>query len=279
MSKPFSPVINFDEFSSHRSLKLKIRGVFRNAAILTKSFGRSPSHSNNWIRFPYYHHVFNDERRDFSRQLKYMRQFGEFISLDDAVQMLASNNPISGRYFCITFDDGFKNCLTNAVPILTEFGICAAFFLPTKYIGLDADQNQEVLLGFFNHGETLIEFLSWDDCRKMSDLGMILGSHTVNHCRLSQLDEGQVSTELADSKNMIEAQLNQSCEHFCSPFGIPGLDFIRDRDPAFVKKAGYRSMLTTERGSMGQGDTPFAIRRDHILAGWGDYQLRYFLSL
>ena len=273
-----TPVKTYYDFFSHQSISGRWRNNARDLAVYMLSLGRSINRTTGWIRFPYYHHVFDDERAGFARQLDYIKQFGDFISLSNAVDMLVSGRPIDGRYFCITFDDGFKNNLINAVPILVDQGVSAAFFLTTGYIGSSIDKERDHLLKFFNHGRTLIEFLNWDDCRLIIAAGMEIGSHTVHHARLSLLDDDAVRKELATSKKVIEENLGQPCVHFCAPFGIPITDFNPERDPRLAHDAGYRCMLTTKRGPMLAGSDVFRICRDHILANWGNHQLRYFLS-
>ena len=269
------PVRNFADFGNAG----RLRGLARDAAVLALSMGRNIGATSGWVRFPYYHHVFDDERHGFARQLDYLRRFGDFISLDDVVSLLQSGEAIDGRYFCITFDDGFKNNLTNAVPILLDKGAPTAFFLAVGYIGLDVEKDRDNLLGFFDHGQTLMEFLDWHDCRKMTEAGMTIGSHTVNHARMADLNSAAAESELAHSKQIIEENLGRPCKHFCTPFGIPGRDFNIERDPGLAKQAGFKSMLTTERGATRQGDNPYRVCRDHTLANWGNHQLRYFLSL
>ncbi|MCH7832759.1 MAG: polysaccharide deacetylase family protein [Proteobacteria bacterium] len=129
------PVRTYRDFIAGQSLAAKARGLARDAALRALSLGRSPESTSGWIRFPFYHHVFDDERKDFGRQLDFMAGLGDFIGLDDAVAMLAAGSPIDGRYFCITFDDGFKNWHTNALPVLLDKKAPAAFFLVTGYIG------------------------------------------------------------------------------------------------------------------------------------------------
>jgi len=273
------PVRTYADFSSHSGGGGRIRAMARDGAVLALSIGRNIKRTSGWIRFPYYHHVFDDERHGFARQLDYLRGFGDFISLDDVVGLLDSGEAIDGRYFCITFDDGFKNCLSNGVPILLDKGAPAAFFMTTGYIDSDLEKDREKLLGFFDHGKTLMEFLSWQDCRDMAAAGMTIGSHTVNHVRLAKLSEEAVLRELETSKAMIEENLGQMCDHFCSPFGIPDHDYNVARDPGLVRASGYKSMSTTQRGATRQGALPHQLRRDHTLANWGNHQLRYFLSL
>jgi peptidoglycan/xylan/chitin deacetylase (PgdA/CDA1 family) len=278
LENPILPALRFRDFGGRPSLISRFRNIARDGSILALSAGRSIARTSDWIRFPYYHHVFDDECHGFSRQLKYLKNFGDFISLDDAVAMLESGNDIKGRYFCITFDDGFKNCEANAMPILLDHGAPAAFFLATDYIGTDIEADREHLLDFFGHRQTLVEFLTWSDCRRMIDSGMTIGSHTVHHARLADLQAEEVLKELIDSKAVIEEHLGIICEHFCYPFGISNNDFLPERDPGLAHQAGYRSVSTGSRGAMRQGASQYMIQRDHILANWSNFQLRYFLS-
>ncbi len=123
-----------------------------------------------------------------------------------------------------------------------------------------------------------MEFLDWDDCRKMVDAGMTIGSHTINHVHLAELDDDAATAEITGSKETIEAELGRACDHFCCPFGRRNIDYLPGRDPAIAERAGYRTFLATDRGAARQGDSLMGIPRDHLLAGWGDYQLRYFFS-
>lgn len=273
-----APVRRYKDFINGQPALARARGALRDAAVTALSIGRRPDATKGWIRFPFYHHVFDDERDGFARQLGFMASHGDFIGIDAAVRMLASGDSIDGRYFCVTFDDGFKNWFTNAVPILVGQGAVAAFFLVTRYIGTSPEADRDALLGFYEEGDLLMEFLDWDDCRRMADAGMTIGSHTVNHVHLAALDEAAAEDEIKQSKHSIEAELGQSCDHFCCPFGRENIDYLPGRDPKIARRAGYKSFLSGHRGAMRQGDSPMMIRRDHLLAGWGNAQLRYFFS-
>ena len=270
------PIQTYRDFIENESFQTRARTITRDITIGLLSTGRKLKKSG--IRFPYYHHVFDDERRGFSRQLKYMSTHGEFIGLDDAVKMLDNNNPIDGNYFCITFDDGFKNWSTNAAPLLLDAGAVAAFFVVTGFIGTSIETDQKKLLSFYQNDGRLMEFLSWDDCRSLADAGMTIGSHTTNHVHLANLDDDSAKSELKASKEFIEAELGRPCDHFCCPFGREGVDYLNDRHPRMAKKVGYKSFLTGERGLMQKGTSEMIIKRDHLLAGWGNYQLKYFFS-
>lgn len=272
------PVTTVRDFTAGEPFLLKARHMARAGALMALSAVKPVDKTGGWIRFPYYHHVFDDERRDFARQLSYMAGRGDFIGLDDAVAMLASGDPINGRYFCVTFDDGFRNWFTNAMPVLVENKATAAFFLVTDFIGTSVDRDREKLLGFYDSGDLLMEFLTWDDCRKMADAGMTIGSHTMTHVHLADLDEARAEAEMKGSKEIIEAELGRACDHFCCPFGRGNIDFLPDRDPELAARLGYKSFLTTHRGAMRQGGSPMSVKRDHLLAGWGNFQIKYFFA-
>lgn len=271
-------VSTYGEFSSGRSLKARLRGGLRDLVVSAMGLG-SRDDGGGWVRFPYYHHVYDDERRGFEAQLDWMAGHGEFIGLDDAVALLGSGAPVDGRYWCVTFDDGLAGC-RNAIALLAARGIPAAFYLTSGFMGQVLPPGDGVAarsFGFHGTGSGL-GFLSWDECRSAVDAGMTMGSHTTRHVALAGLDQAEAMAELAASKQAIEIELGRPCLHFCAPFGMPGRHYLPERDPTLAAQAGYASFATGLRGPNRSGEDPLALRRDHLLAGWHPLQLRWFLS-
>jgi peptidoglycan/xylan/chitin deacetylase (PgdA/CDA1 family) len=56
-----------------------------------------------------------------------------FVSLDEAADIVAGKKP-SKRAMVVTFDDGYRNNLTHALPVLRRYGVPATVFLPTGNI-------------------------------------------------------------------------------------------------------------------------------------------------
>lgn len=86
--------------------------------------------------------------------------------------------------------------------------------------------------------------MTWDDviqCSKSNDV--IIGSHTVNHVRLSIADTATVLSELNESKSAIEEKTAVYCDHFCYPNG----DW-NNETTAMVRKAGYKTAVLTDTG-------------------------------
>ncbi len=271
---------DYKELNKLYNYRLHIHAWIRNSVVFSLSLYSKIGSKGEWIRFPNYHHVFNDERKDFIRQIRYLKNYGDFISLDDAVNIIAKNTGIGGRYFCLTFDDAFKNNYTNALPILLDHGCTGAFFVPTDYIGCDITKDWEIAQKFFNNTQypLPIEFMNWDNCRELINAGMVIGSHTCSHAKLSTMEACDAKTELLNSKLKIENKLGIVCRHFSAPFGTSGKHFLKDLHPKIAQEVGYCSFFTAERGANLQGTNPFNIRRDTLLAGWGNYQLRYLFS-
>jgi peptidoglycan/xylan/chitin deacetylase (PgdA/CDA1 family) len=253
------PVTTYREFLAPLSPRQRLRLTLYGRVARRLAFGGG----GDGIRFLYYHHVFDDEVAGFERQLDRLARRGAFVSLDEAVERLRSGAPIRGRLWCVTFDDGFRNQLANAVPALRARGIPAAFFVPVDFVGAPPERSRD--LG--STGYPPVAFLTWEECREMAEGGMTIGSHGVAHKDLGRLDDAAAETEIADSRRRIEAALGRPCRHFSAPWGRPE-NYRRERDPELARRHGYASFHTTLRGTMQAGSSPYEIRRLHAIAAW-----------
>jgi peptidoglycan/xylan/chitin deacetylase (PgdA/CDA1 family) len=66
--------------------------------------------------------------------LKVLKKKYKFISLEHAVDMLTGSKPIESHCMVLTFDDGYRNNLTHALPILLKYEVPATIFLSTGHI-------------------------------------------------------------------------------------------------------------------------------------------------
>jgi peptidoglycan/xylan/chitin deacetylase (PgdA/CDA1 family) len=73
-------------------------------------------------------------RHKLKEYLNILSKRYRFISLVDAVDMLQGRKHIQPYSIVITFDDGYRNNLTHALPILKDFNAPATFFIPTGFI-------------------------------------------------------------------------------------------------------------------------------------------------
>lgn len=248
--------------------------AMRNSIIFARSLNRQPA-AGNWLRFAMYHEVAATERADLRRQLRYLDNVAEFISVDDALDLCRSTTRPDGRYVCVTFDDGFSCSYTNAMPVLQEFRVPAAFFVIPGYIEGRPRSMRRLARNNNIDNKT---YLTWAQCTEMADAGMTIGSHTFSHVNLADLAAADVEDELTRSKQTIAERIGRQCEHFAAPWGQPDISFLPDRDPALARKVGYKSFFTTVRGAATSANTPHMIPRERVEPSWGDYHLKFFLS-
>lgn len=83
--------------------------------------------------------------------------------------------------------------------------------------------------------------LTWHQLKEMSQNGIEIGSHTLNHPILSQIPEGEVIQEVVYSKRELERKLGICVETFCYPNGR--LVDLNEAVVRAVEKADYRGSV------------------------------------
>ncbi len=206
------------------------------------------------LYFPFYHDVPPSCAGDLRRHLRAFSQAGPMVSWDEALDVLAGRRPLTGPLFCLSFDDGHATWRDVAAPILRDLGVPATFFVTSDLIGQPGN-------------------LGWQDCRDLAAAGFSIGSHTVSHPRLADVDDSCAARQIRDSKHAIEDAVGVAVRDFAAPYGQPGVDFL-DRDVRLVREAGYRSFATTARATMRPGDSPMAIQRQGLHPAWPLWAVR-----
>ena len=85
-----------------------------------------------------YHRITDEARssltlptRRFRAQLAYLRRFYRIVPLAEVIAVLRDGGRFAHPTVAITFDDGYRDNLTNAAPILREYGCPATLFIAT----------------------------------------------------------------------------------------------------------------------------------------------------
>lgn len=89
-----------------------------------------------------------------------------------------------------------------------------------------------------------------------------IGGHTIQHPRISSLDEAAAMTELAGCRDRIMATLGRPVDHFAFPYGRS--NDCAERDFALARQAGYLSASTTRKGLIGRGSDPYRLPRNTL---------------
>ena len=159
--------------------------------------------------------VYGVSKERFSWQMQYLKEGfrGQVVDFSDGILSHADNS------MSITFDDGYKDNLYVASPILEELNFSYTVFVSTDFI-----KSQKS--GFLSKSE-LIEL----SCMP----GASIGSHGVSHIALTQCSDRQLRGELIDSKHYIEDIIGKEVSSIGYPYGL-----VDQRVVDATREAGYK---------------------------------------
>jgi peptidoglycan/xylan/chitin deacetylase (PgdA/CDA1 family) len=180
---------------------------------------------------------------DFAAQMHWIVAHGyNAVSPLQAFEALEYGKPLPSHPVLITFDDGYRDVLWNAAPVLHRLHLPAVEF---------------VITGRISNGDP--SFLTWPELTRLEKLGVTIGSHTVTHQDLVLMPSSQAWTELHDSRSTLEQHLGHPVQWFAYPFGAENAGVV-----ALVAKAGYVMALTTQGGVAQSADAPYLLHREEV---------------
>jgi peptidoglycan/xylan/chitin deacetylase (PgdA/CDA1 family) len=71
---------------------------------------------------------------NLEKYLQVISRYYHFVSLMEAVEMLSGRKPVKPYSMVLTFDDGYRNNLTHALPVLQRYNAKATFFVSTGFL-------------------------------------------------------------------------------------------------------------------------------------------------
>ena len=95
-----------------------------------------------------------DGSASLERQLRLLRRVANVVRLGDALAALDAGERLPGRAVSVTFDDGYRDNVELALPLLERLGLPATFFLAPGILGRDATPWWERLAWALRHATT-----------------------------------------------------------------------------------------------------------------------------
>lgn len=171
---------------------------------------------------------------DFARQMAFLRILGyRGLSMSALQPYLAGER--RGKVVGITFDDGYQNNLTHALPVLVRHGFSSTCYAVSQLIGMTNAWDDEL-------GIPASPLMSAEELRQWVAGGQEVGGHTRHHVRLMQLDAATCRDEIGLCKPELEGATGAVVNHFCYPYGDYGPEHV-----IMAREAGFKTVTTTQR--------------------------------
>lgn len=162
----------------------------------------------------------------------------ETVRMDQLAACMSAAGACPARAVALTFDDGYMDAFTAALPLLQQHGAVATFYIVSGFVGQPG-------------------YMGWNEIRALRDAGMEIGAHSVTHPDLTTLAPADAQAQIAQSGATIAAELGGPVRSFCYPAGR-----FNETVVALAREAGYSSATTTVPD--GPQNDPLALPRLRI---------------
>ena len=193
--------------------------------------------------------------RTFIRQIDWLRANLDVVSLEEAQHRIRTADN-TRPCVSITFDDGYADNCSQAIPYLIKNQIPCTYF---------------VTLGNLVSGEPFPHDVVWgdsfapnnlDQLKAMAAAGIEIGGHTRSHCDLGPLtDQEQLRDEVVTAGEELQRMIGKPVRYFAFPFG----QYANLHPRAFhmAYDAGYEAVCSAYGGYNFPGDDAFHLQRIH----------------
>ena len=209
-----------------------------------------------------YHSVKGDEVARFAKQMDEVVKAGNPVLAD--IERPSRQNE---HLIAVTFDDGFRSFVDYALPIMLEKGIPATVFVTTGYLGQHPGWVTSPEHRNFDESVMGVEEIA-----NIVQENVLVGSHSVTHPRLGEVEADDAFDELTKSKSDLEKIIGKEVSLFSLPHGSYNEEIF-----GLSRKIGYnRVFLNVPRTASRNFDDSIMGRIDVRLNDWLlEYKLKF----
>jgi peptidoglycan/xylan/chitin deacetylase (PgdA/CDA1 family) len=199
----------------------------------------------------------------FRQDMEQIHQAGyHVLPLSMVLDGIAGKVDLPEKAVAITFDDGIADVYENALPILQEFNYPSSVFIVSGCVNGYNDWGMVF-------GLPRKRMLKSSEIRAMSEAGVDIGAHTVNHAWLGKSDKTVATREIRDSKAALEDILGKTVSTFAYPFG----NWNQTARNAVIE-AGYLGACSTMPGRNKKDTDRYLLHRTEIKGADAPWQFR-----
>ena len=184
---------------------------------------------------------------EFERQMAWLAASDRVVlPLAEFAEAITSGLQPDKRAVVLTFDDGYRDFLTTALPVLERHGLHATLFASTGLLGRSPADSRKVLA----------PMLSWDELAEVAARGVEVGAHSHSHRELDVLRRPVAEEEIALSRELLEAALGRPVQSFAYPYGYNSAATRRA-----VRRVGYSHACGVKNAYSHRSDDVWSLAR------------------
>jgi peptidoglycan/xylan/chitin deacetylase (PgdA/CDA1 family) len=181
---------------------------------------------------------------DFAAQMRWLTAHKfQAVTQRRVFEALEHGAPLPRKPIMITFDDGYRDVLGKASPVLEQLRMPATAYVITDRISAGDPS-----------------FLTWGNLYALEGRGICIGSHTVSHRELTLLSDTVAVAELRNSRRVLEQRLGHPVQWLSYPAGREDARIV-----TLARTAGYVLAMTTHPGTEQTAARPLELHRYEVL--------------
>ncbi len=231
-------------------------GLFPQVALASSRSSR-PGSAWTYVPVLMYHYVrTNPDPRDrvgynlsvtpaaFHAQMAYLaKNHFHTVSLAQAVAAVRTGRPLPARSVVLTFDDGYADFFTTAIPEMRRYGFTATDYVVPGLVGRPS-------------------FMSWSQVVQADRMGFTIAAHTMHHVPLAQIRQASAVAEMRQSKQVLEGMLGHPVLEFAYPYGSFNASLAQQ-----ARSMGFESATSTLPGAWHQARDLWWMHRQRVGGG------------
>lgn len=186
----------------------------------------------------------------FADQMAYLQRSNYSpLTVTQLVHTIQQKSPLPERPIVITFDDGFTDFYTHALPILQQYNLTATLYITTAFVNTTSKWLE-------SEGEGMRPLLTWEQINEIHAAGIECGAHSHTHPQLDMVSLAKAREEVVTCKKILEDHLQEEVSSFAYPYG-----YYTTAVKQAVQKAGYTSACAVKFTLSSEKTDPFALAR------------------